>query len=106
MALMFNTHGVFPTPVVFTNIDREFTVKEKKYLEEQGKNTHSNMGNLTSNNRYILRDKEMKDIAKSIDEAVDYFFQNIMSPKHKDVKLYTTQSWLNYTEEGQYHHKH
>jgi uncharacterized protein (TIGR02466 family) len=106
MALMFNTHGVFPTPVVFTNIDREFTVKEKKYLEEQGKNTHSNMGNLTSNYRYILRDKEMKDIAKSIDEAVDYFFQNIMSPKHKDVKLYTTQSWLNYTEEGQYHHKH
>lgn len=105
MSLVFNTHGVFPTPVVFTNIERELTTKEKKYLEEQSKSVHNNMGNTTSNNRYVLRDKEMKNISDTIDRAVDYFFQNVMCPKH-EAKLYTTQSWLNYTQEGQYHHKH
>jgi len=105
MALTFNTNGLFPTPVVFTNISREMTAKEKKYLEEQAKNTHNNMGNTTSNNRYVLRDKEMKNLSDTINEAVDYFFENIICPKHK-VELYTTQSWLNYTQEGQYHHKH
>ena len=104
--LQFATNGLFPTPVVFTNIGRELTAKEKKYLEEQSKHTHDNMGNTTSNNRYILRDKEMKGISDVIDEAVHHFFQNVICPKHKDVSLYTTQSWLNYTKEGQYHHKH
>ena len=63
------------------------------------------MGNTTSNNRYVLRDKEMKNLSDTIDEAVNYFFQNVICPKN-EVKLYTTQSWLNYTQEGQYHHKH
>jgi uncharacterized protein (TIGR02466 family) len=33
------------------------------------------------------------------------YFKAIHAPKF-DVSLYLTQSWANYTEAGQYHHKH
>ena len=105
MSLLFNTNGVFPTPVTFTNIERELTPKEKKYIEKQAEKPYKNQGNLTSTNRYILRDKEMKGLSDVIDRAVAHYFQTVICPKN-DVKLYTTQSWLNWTEEGQYHHKH
>jgi hypothetical protein len=32
-------------------------------------------------------------------------FRTIICPKN-NIELYITQSWLNYTEENQYHHRH
>ena len=67
--------------------------------------TRSNDGNTTSVDNYLLKSKEMKRIAAFIDKSVQDYFQEVYAPKHK-VKPYVTQSWSNYTNKGQYHHKH
>ena len=30
-------HGIFPTPLIFTNIEREFTKEELEFFDEQSK---------------------------------------------------------------------
>jgi hypothetical protein len=40
-----------------------------------------------------------------IETKVSEYFTTVYNPKHK-VNLKITQSWTNYTDKGQYHHKH
>ena len=103
----FNIHGIFPTPVLFSNIGRTWTENEQAFLQKQSESTHNNMGNTTSNDRYVLRSPEAKAMSDFVQKAVDHYVDNIMFPKFRDqLEFYTTQSWLNYTKPGQYHHKH
>ena len=63
------------------------------------------MGNVTSVNNTILRHKAMTKLRDFIESSVTDYFTTVHNPKHK-VNLRITQSWCNYTEPGQYHHKH
>ncbi len=54
--------GLFPTPVLFTNFNREWTKEEKKFFEKTAKSTTQNSGNTTSADRYVLDHPVMKDI--------------------------------------------
>jgi uncharacterized protein (TIGR02466 family) len=96
-------YNLFPKPVSITQIGREFTKKELNFIRKQ--ETRLNTGNLTSVDNYILRHKEMLSINKLIEECVNNFYHTVFSPKEK-VDIYITQSWLNYTEPGKFHHKH
>jgi hypothetical protein len=97
-------HHLFPTPVTFFNLDRGFTKKELEFLLNQ--ETRTNEGNVTSTDNYILTKNEcMSDLKDFVDKCVDEYFQNMFQPKY-DVKPYVTISWVNYTEPGQWHHKH
>lgn len=69
--------------------------------QEQRKNE----GNTTSANRKILDDPLLSDLREFVDKSVDEYFKSVLVPKF-DVKLKMTQSWMNYTEKGQYHHRH
>lgn len=100
-----NIHGLFPTPMLFARLGREFTAEEKKYFDECAKETTRNTGNLTSANRYVLDAPEMKNIKESMQFYLNYYMEKIYSPKHP-VEAYFTQTWLNYTKTGEYHHKH
>ena len=96
------THSLFPTAVTFFEY-KGMTEKEKKFLVEQ--KTRSNTGNTTSIDNNILENKEMKKLKQFIEKSLKEYFQNIYVPKN-NVEPYITQSWCNYTKEGQYHHKH
>jgi uncharacterized protein (TIGR02466 family) len=61
--------------------------------------------NKTSNNNYILNNKEFKDLKKELDLKIQDYFDKVISPSN-NITPYITQSWLNYTETNQYHHKH
>ena len=63
------------------------------------------MGNTTSTNNSILKAKELTKLRDFIETKVSEYFTEVYRPKHK-VNLKITQSWTNYTEQGQYHHKH
>ena len=103
----FNIHGIFPQPVFFSHIGRTWTEEEQAFLQKQSESTHNNSGNTTSNNRYVLREPEAKNMADFVQKAVDQYVDNVMFPKFRDqLEFYVTQSWLNYTKPGQYHHKH
>jgi uncharacterized protein (TIGR02466 family) len=98
-----NVHNLFPLPVGFFRLGRDLTKTELEFILGQDK--HANQGNTTSNNRTILKNKELTDIRDFIEDAILEYFKTVHDPK-SDVALYVTQSWANYTDPGQYHHKH
>jgi len=97
--------SIFPTPVYTSNLNRPFTKKEKKLIEESKINPFKNEGNLTSVDNYILNRKEFFQLKKDLDLYVKDYFDKIVSTDN-NIQPYITQSWLNYTETNQYHHKH
>jgi uncharacterized protein (TIGR02466 family) len=98
--------GVFPTPVGFYKFEREFTENEKKFIKKHYKKPIKNQGNLVSNNNYILDYDEMKNIKENMLICVKDFLYNVLCADGKQIEPYITQSWLNYTNINQYHHKH
>jgi len=97
--------NLFPTPIYMTNMDRPFTKQELKFVEEQKKHCSKNEGNINTKDNYILNRKEFKNIKKFLDAACKDYLERIICPKN-NIELYITQSWLNYTEENQFHHQH
>ena len=98
-----NISGLFPIPVAKFTLGREFTQAEANFITAQS--THKNMGNTTSNDRYVLQQEALKDLAAFSQASIDQYLKEIIAP-NKDVKLRITQSWLNYTKPGEFHHKH
>jgi uncharacterized protein (TIGR02466 family) len=98
-------HGLFPTPVTFTETKREFTKEELDFFKKSSETTYKNEGNTTSLNRYIANEPEMATIKSEIQNAIDDYMTKVITAK-PEVKAYVTQSWLNFTSEKQWHHKH
>ena len=98
-------YNLFPIPIYTTSIERGLTKQELQFVKEQKKHCFKNEGNINSKDSYILNRKEFKNIKKFLDKQCQKYLDTIICPSNK-VKLYITQSWLNYTETNQYHHKH
>jgi uncharacterized protein (TIGR02466 family) len=97
--------GLFPTPVYSSKLNREFTNKELSFIDKTKLDCHKNQGNIVSNDNYILNQPTFKNLKKELDLIVQDYFNKIVCPAN-DIIPYITQSWLNYTETNQYHHKH
>jgi uncharacterized protein (TIGR02466 family) len=98
-------NGIFPTPIYISKIKRELTNKELLFIDKTKLDVYKNEGNTTSNDNYILNNKAFKDLKEDLDLKVKDYFQKVISPTDA-ITPYITQSWLNYTETNQYHHKH
>jgi uncharacterized protein (TIGR02466 family) len=98
-------NGIFPTPVYISKLNRELTNQELSFIDNSKLNSHNNEGNITSNENYILNNKAFKDLKTDLDLRVKDYFEKVISPTDT-ITPYITQSWLNYTETNQYHHKH
>jgi uncharacterized protein (TIGR02466 family) len=98
-------NGIFPTPIYISKLEKKLTPLELKFVDKNKKDFYKNDGNITSNNNYILNEKPFANIKKELDLKVQDYFDKVISPANK-IKPYITQSWLNYTETNQYHHKH
>ena len=97
--------SIFPTPIYTTKINRGFTKQELQFVKEQKKHCTNNQGNINTKDNYILNRKEFKNIKKFLDKHCKDYLDTVICPKN-NIELYITQSWLNYTEANQYHHKH
>ena len=100
-----NIHGIFPTPIYISKLNRSLTEQESIFVNQTKSNTYSNLGNITSNDNYILNQETFKNLKEELDLRVQDYFTKIVSPAN-DITPYITQSWLNYTETNQYHHRH
>ena len=98
-------NNIFPIPVYMTEIDRGFTKQELNFVKEQKKHCIKNTGNIHTKDNYILNRKEFKNIKKFLNKHCKNYLDTVICPKN-NLELYITQSWLNYTEADQYHHKH
>ena len=97
--------NLFPIPIYMSNIDRTFTKQELQFVDNQKNKCSKNSGNINTKDNYILNRKEFKNIKKFLDKHCKEYLDTVICPKN-NIDLYITQSWLNYTEANQYHHKH
>ncbi|NBW20461.1 MAG: hypothetical protein EBR82_72085, partial [Caulobacteraceae bacterium] len=98
-----NVHNLFPIPVGFTELGRSLSDEELFFIREL--ETRPNQGNTTSTNNFVLRDSALTSLRSFVEDAVGEYFKSTVNPKH-NVSLRVTQSWCNYSDQGQYHHKH
>jgi len=97
--------GIFPTPIFQYEDVTEITAEELNLVENEIDSCR-NIGNSTSLDNYILNRKEFKELKNILTDKINDYFQEVYAPVNKDLELYITQSWLNYTAEGEYHHAH
>ena len=98
-------NNLFPIPLYSTDINRNFTKKEINFVKDQKNYCNNNEGNIHTTDNYILNRPELKKIKNFLDECCKDYLKTIICPQN-NIKIYITQSWLNYTEENQYHHTH
>ncbi len=96
---------LFPIPVMVGKLDRDFTEEELSVIQEHKNHLMANYGNKSTINAYILDMLELKELKDYLTTFLNHYLQEIYIPKYP-LEAYITQSWLNYTEEGQYHHLH
>jgi uncharacterized protein (TIGR02466 family) len=98
-------NGIFPIPVYISKLDRELTKKELSFVDKSKLDHYKNDGNITSNDNYILNQKVLGSLKEDLYLRVQDYFNKVLCTTDA-VTPYITQSWLNYTETNQYHHKH
>ena len=104
--MSINVFGLFPTPVLESNLDRELTTNELEFINSLKHDTRINQGgNLASTLKYVLNCPELSELQKFIQHHLDFYVDSVLYPKH-EFKLHITQSWVNWTDKGQGHHKH
>lgn len=94
--------NLFPTGVGLFN-RKELSKSERKFIEEL-EHKH-NKGNRSTKHTYILNDKRLKKLKEYFLICVNEYSSRVMGMK-AGVDLYITQSWANFTREGEYHHEH
>lgn len=67
--------------------------------------TRPNSGNTTSRDNNILNNSTLTKLRSWIEDQLQEFFLSVFNPKNS-VSLKITQSWVNYSTPGQFHHKH
>jgi uncharacterized protein (TIGR02466 family) len=96
-------HNLFPTALGMFDIGRVLTEDETSFIKKQDR--RPNMGNTTSVDVLILKNAELASIKSFIEKSISEYFEGVYAPKN-ETHLRITQSWCNYTEQGQFHHKH
>jgi uncharacterized protein (TIGR02466 family) len=98
-------NGIFPTPIYISKLNRKLSTKELSFVDKSKLDIYKNEGNTTSNDNYILNKEPFKNLKIELDLRIQDYFNKIICLEKK-IKPYITQSWLNFTEIYQYHHKH
>ena len=96
-----NLELLFPTPIAFFDLGFELTEEERTFLLNQER--RPNEGNQSSVNNYLLREEPLERVSKRIEECVTEYAQEVWKA---DIDPFITQSWVNWTKPGQWHHKH
>jgi uncharacterized protein (TIGR02466 family) len=96
--------GLFPTGVGRVNIG-PLTEVELQVMQELGEAQVPNEGNTTSKARMILHDQRLTAVRERIKAELDTYIDNTICPANRP-EIVITQSWLNYSTKGQWHHKH
>ena len=101
----FEIISLFSTPIYISYLNRELTDEELFFVKNEKFDCKKNESNLTSNKNYVLNHEKFKNLKEELSLKVQDYFDKIICPED-NIKPYITQSWLNFTEINQYHHKH
>lgn len=96
-------NNLFPTPVAGFELGRDLSEVEREHLFNL--ETRPNQGNTTSVDNNVLNKPELQSLTEFLNNSLQEYFNTVYAPK-TDANLCITQSWVNYTKPGQFHHKH
>jgi len=96
---------LFPEPVYFSNLDRALTKTELKTIAQYKEKTSKNQGNMRTKDSYVLEHKTLKNLKKDLNQKIINYFNEVICCNNAALP-YITQSWINYTKENQFHHRH
>lgn len=97
--------GLFPCPVYVIKRDFNLSNKEEKEIEEIIKDgVLRNVGNFQTINTDIFNGR-LKKIKQFCEQHINEYVNQVIYPK-KELEFYITQSWINVTKPGSYHHNH
>jgi uncharacterized protein (TIGR02466 family) len=97
--------SLFPTPLLITKLNRNITDNEKQFIKDIALSVRNNISNSITTSNNVLDNNELKDIKEYIETHIQEYKQKIISPRY-DNTLYITESWINYTNKNQSHHRH
>lgn len=98
-----NLELLFPTPVAFYDLGRELAKKEADFIAKQDR--RPNDGNQSSVDNYVLDQSPLAKLKDGIQKCVEQYARDVWKVD-KNLGIRITQSWLNWTKAGQWHHKH
>ena len=93
---------LFSTPLLIVPYEQSID-KELAYLKTISYREQQQNGNFSSDDSYLLRNEEFKNIKNFLKEAVDKFTTNVLNTKQR---LVITQCWANRNPKGSQHHEH
>lgn len=93
---------IFPTPLLIVPYE-ESLEKELAYLKTISYRQQKGNGNYRSDDSYLLKNEEFKNIKNFLTESVDKFTKNVLQSKQR---LVITQCWANRNPTGSKHHEH
>ena len=93
---------LFPTPLLIVPYEESID-KELAYLKTISYRKQQQNGNFRSDDSYLLRNEEFKDIKNFLKESMDKFTTNVLNTKQR---LVITQCWANRNPKGSQHHEH
>jgi len=93
---------LFPIPLLIVPYEESID-KELAYLKTISYREQQNNGNYRSNDSYLLRNEELKNVKNFLGESVDKFTKNVLQSKQR---LVITQCWANRNPKGSKHHEH
>lgn len=99
----FFINSIFPTPVYSTNLNYKLSKNELKFLKDTER--ESNALNTRTKNSYVLNNNLFKKLKLKIEEHIKNYSDQVLS-NDGSVSLYITQSWFNFTQVNEGHHKH
>ena len=98
-------HGMFPIPLYAVTREADLDSTEEKEIGniiEEGMSR--NDSNSSTENTYIFKTK-LKSLKQFCEKQLRNYVKEIINPR-EELDLYITQSWLNVTKPGEYHHGH
>lgn len=95
--------NLFPTPLGIYKINRSFTSDEINFIFSL--KTKPNVGNKTSTNNNVLRTSELSNVLNFVEFSIKNHIDKVLCP-FEDFHLAITQSWVNFANLNDFHHKH
>jgi uncharacterized protein (TIGR02466 family) len=96
---------LFPIAVYDKKLDRDISEKEKEQIYDLSKNTVNNKNNICTSGVDVLKLSSLYSIKNFINSCLNEYVNNVIKPKH-NLKLQITESWVNYNNKNQSHHRH
>ena len=93
---------LFPIPLLILPYKQPIN-KELAYLKNISYREQKQNGNFRSDDSYLLRNEEFKNIKNFLKESMDKFTTNVLNTKQR---LVITQCWANRNPKGSQHHEH